>query len=437
MLAAIRQEEAGLMRKRLNLISLLFITIILALLAVLCIACAASATASRAVEKKGSTIFEKKRSIPVEEKDSELAEEKEGEAVADRDNKSAEEKGSTPTKEKGGKPAAEKDSSKTNGAEGELIQTPPRIEDLYEKAVLAGPPGKLKLELIAFAYGSLTNINNKNSPEHSIKVLGKFPYLVCAGPGKLSPEARAVAEAIKGQVKIFGYVNMGEKPLISLNQLKKEIEDIAGSGWYGVFIDQFGYDFGETRARQNAIVDFAHAKGLKCFVNAWFIDEALGNNVDPRANPRGEPSHLKEGDWYLLESFLMSNSGYRGNVDEMLEKYWKAQRYQESLGIKIACLSYKRDEAPWEKALADISLSYLMALSFGFNGWWFSDRLEDDAFLYGKLPDIDWGNELIRRLYPVTHREMMAETDKYIMQFNLSGYPPVRYTVFDKSKKKE
>ena len=87
--------------------------------------------------------------------------------------------------------------------------------------------------------------------------------MVCAEPGHLNQKEILVSDAIKATVKIFGYVNMGEKPLISLSKIKKEIDNISSSGWYGVFIDQFGYDFGETRERQNAIVDYAHQKGSK------------------------------------------------------------------------------------------------------------------------------------------------------------------------------
>ncbi|MCR4443285.1 MAG: hypothetical protein QHH10_13415 [Peptococcaceae bacterium] len=311
------------------------------------------------------------------------------------------------------------------------------LEETYERAVLSGPPGKLRLSQVAFAYGDLENINNKGDTAHSIKVLERFPYLVCAEPGRLSPADKIVSDALKEKAKIFGYVYLDDRSPVSLPKVKQEIDSIAAQGWYGVFIDQFGYDFGVTRDVQNEVVEYAHGKNLKCFVNAWSIDDAFGREVDPVHNPDGRPSSLGKDDWYLMESFMMNNGGFLADCGEMMLKYRKGQYYKQTLGIKIACLTYKRKTVSWANAGSDIRRSYLLALALGFDGWWFSDRLEDEAFFYGQDPGINLGDRLLKQLEKVENNCFLAETDSFYILFNGSKYPPLRYIVYDKNRKKQ
>jgi hypothetical protein len=240
-------------------------------------------------------------------------------------------------------------------------------------------PGDLKISPFAFVYGDLSNLDDTHDPYYSIQKLKDLPYLVCAPPSALSEKSKQVTDAIKLKTKLFGYVNLGpdnpENPQSSwryadLNKVKTEIDRIVEGSWFGVFIDQFGYDFHETRQRQNEIVDYAHQKGLKCFVNAWFPDDAMGSASHAVNNPKSEPTHLKSGDYYLIESFLMSDSLYRGGIS-YLDKFLKVKKYHDNLGVNMVVLSYKRENTPWNQASADIQLSYILAQYLGYQGWWF------------------------------------------------------------------
>ncbi|PKM90416.1 MAG: hypothetical protein CVU87_02275 [Firmicutes bacterium HGW-Firmicutes-12] len=313
---------------------------------------------------------------------------------------------------------------------------PPRsLEEMYERAKPSGPPGDLSLDLFAFPYCGLSNLRNSNNPDADVQLLEKFPYLVCAEPGRLTTEEKAIANILKDKTRIFGYIYLGNKS-ISLNILKNEIDSIAEAKWYGVFIDQFGYDFNETRTRQNEIVDYVHSKGLSCFVNAWFIDDALGNEIDPEHNPTGEPSLLGKGDWYLLESFLMNNGGYT-DWEASWNKYLKGNKYKEELGVNIVALSYKPSTMSWENALLDIRKSYMIALTLGFDGWWYSDRLEDINFLFGHVPELNLGNSMLKTMHETSPNNYVAETDLYYLVFNTNTYPPIRYIIYDKNRKKD
>lgn len=306
---------------------------------------------------------------------------------------------------------------------------------------LKSPPGNLKIPLIPFVYNSLYSIEDIKDPNHAIQVLSDFQYLVCAEPGHLTTQEIQVANTLKSKVKIFGYVNMGGTPLPHLSKIQKEIDNIHAHGWYGVFIDQFGFDYGETRERQNIIVDYAHSKGLKCFANSWFVDDAFGNSVDQKHNPKGLPTALGKDDWYLIESFIVSNSGYNEDIDALLLKCKKAQLYKDKLQINIATLSYKRDAALWETSSPDITNSYLISLLMGFDGWWFTDMLESDSFKHGKPSDLDVGNSLNGVLTKFSSGHYVSKTDKYVLLFNMIDYPSLRLEAFtsdarDKNLKK-
>ncbi len=260
-------------------------------------------------------------------------------------------------------------------------------EAFKEKTTTEVPTAKnLSIPLVSFAYGNIANIKHSHSIESSVNTLLQFPFLVCTNPDHLSGEEIKVADKIKSKIKLFGYVNIGDS--ISLDEVKKEIDTLSKSSWYGVFIDQFGYDFGETRMRQNEIVDYAHEKGLKVFANAWHIDDALGDKADEIHNPQGEKTHLTKEDWFLIESFLTDNSGYREDIEAEFERYFKAVNYKKELGISIAALTYKNHHLNWENAKPEIAISYYLAISLGFDGWWYSDRLEDIEFHYGIPPTL-------------------------------------------------
>ena len=252
-------------------------------------------------------------------------------------------------------------SSQATGSES-ASPSPEPVGKVYEKpqtVTFNTWPDKVRPSLVAFVYNSLYSVRNAPDLESAIGILSGFEYLVCAQPGDLAEKERVVADAIKDTVKLFGYVNLGGSPLPSLDALKMELDAIKENGWYGVFIDQFGYDFHETRARQNELVSYAHSLGLLCFVNAWYIDDALGTKYDAVHNPDSIPPALGEDDWYLMESFYSRTDGYSQSEKDFIEKLQKAQMYKELLHMKIACLSYKRDAVSWTDAAKDMETSYL------------------------------------------------------------------------------
>lgn len=294
--------------------------------------------------------------------------------------------------------------------------------------------GANKLAPTAFMYSSLSNIDGNDDPFYSMNVLKEFPYIITMKPTDLSYNSLRVAEVIKTQTKLFGYVNLGpNNPLddesqwrmADLNKVKSEVDSIADAGWYGVFIDQFGYDWNETRERQNALVDYIHSKGLKCMANSWIPEDALDSKVDASANPNGIPSHLNSGDWYLVESFITDGDSYRGDAS-YIEKYLKIAQYKENTGINVAVLSYKRDSTDWQQASDDVKMSYILAQCLGYDGWWFGKTDNEDNLLYGKDPNIDIGTTLTKPLSHESGNLYTAEAEKYRIEYYAGVTPELK-----------
>ncbi len=316
-----------------------------------------------------------------------------------------------------------------------IVYKRPEPRTVLQKTVLPLLEDRLKLDSICFMYGYIPNIKGKNNIDYSSEVLKSFPYLIISEPGEMDEKQLSVVNNIKNDVKLFGYIHIGKiyGSMPSMNVIRNRIDNISEAGWHGVFIDLYGYDFQVTRDRQNEIVDYAHSRGLRCFVNAWFVDDVFSDKIDEKYNPDGRPTSLKKGDWYLLESFLMNNSGFRSDIENSMEKYIKAAEYKQKTGVNIAVLPYKPDAVSWKEADRLIKLSYLVALLLDYDGWWFSDRLEYNDLNYGPDPGLDIGNKLIEPLHVTDKSVYEAKTDKYIIRINTHNYPDISYEVFKES----
>ncbi len=287
------------------------------------------------------------------------------------------------------------------------------------------------LNHLSFVYCKLSNIDNKSDPFYSINVLKNLPYIVTAEPSELSYSSKMVTEAIKSNTKLFGYVNLGPNNptdakaswiMSDLNEVKSQIDNIANAKWYGVFIDQFGYDWNETRARQNEIVDYAHSKGLSVMANGWFVDDIFASIVND-SNPTGTPTHLGANDWYLIESFFTDGTSYRAD-SSYIDKYIKAMQYHQSTGIKITTLSYKVSAKSWLESSEDIRISYILAECLNYNGWWFGKSDTSDNLTYGHDPSIDLGT-FTQYLTYVSGTKYIAKTTKYTIEYYADSTPTI------------
>jgi len=184
--------------------------------------------------------------------------------------------------------------------------------------------------------------------------------------------------------RFYGYID-ATLPLITIQD---KIDKWFDMGVKGIFLDQFGYDFGLTRDRQNAILWCVHEKGpgLKAFVNAWNPDDVFSTTVGP-SNPSGASTELGADDWYLAESFAVINGDYddadtdSNNIKDFQDKANKLNTYKTTIPFQIAAIS-TYDNSAYDQNKADYS--YFAAVLNNFNAWGFGE--ENYSAISAQLP---------------------------------------------------
>jgi hypothetical protein len=166
------------------------------------------------------------------------------------------------------------------------------------KAVPAAP----KSLLIFYGWPSTINGVNRDIPK-AVSHFNQYDIVVIGG-GLESPkhmdhnQTRQIIKNAKS--KFYGYVPLGNRQQ-DMRLSDKEIADrialLKGMGAKGVLLDEFGFDFGVDRDRQNKAVIAAHGKGLKVIANAWNSDDVF------LPDAAGVKPALKPDDAYLWESY--------------------------------------------------------------------------------------------------------------------------------------
>lgn len=133
-------------------------------------------------------------------------------------------------------------------------------------------------------------------------------------------------------VKVFGYLPIGVSTLNrTTGFLKTAIDQWVTLGVDGILLDEFGFDYQVSRARQVEIVDYVHGKNLPVAVNATTYHDFVCDNVselpwggsDWRVlnfttyNPANTPLTRNATDIYLIDDFCFSATGALGYSDSV------------------------------------------------------------------------------------------------------------------------
>ncbi len=172
-------------------------------------------------------------------------------------------------------------------------------------------------------------------------------------------------------VQVFGYLPLGDTQALSIATLAEGVRRWHALGVHGIFLDEAGYDFGVTRARQNEAIDAIHGAGLRAFVNAFNPDDVLADEatpINPRGggNPLGTPSRLQRRDLLLLESFVVRN----GEVEpaaSWFERSRKAWAHRERTGVEVMTVTTTLREQPFDSALC--RMAWWATVLWGFDGF--------------------------------------------------------------------
>jgi|GEM_PF-5769165 len=100
-------------------------------------------------------------------------------------------------------------------------------------------------------------------------------------------------------------------------------------GAIGIFLDEFGFDYQNDRARQNRAIEIVHNSGKFVVANAWDPDEVFS----------GSPTSLLDAnDYYFYESHLVKD-GMLENLVIWQEKAEKLRQYRMSRAFNIMSIT--------------------------------------------------------------------------------------------------
>lgn len=170
--------------------------------------------------------------------------------------------------------------------------------------------------------------------------------------------------------EVYGYIDA----TLSLNAVQDKIDKWYVMGVKGIFLDQFGYDFGLTREKQRELIWCIHEKGtgLKAFVNAWNVDDVFGDDVHATHNPNGLETRMGPNDLYMAESFAIINGAYddsdvdSNGIKDFQDKAAKMLAYRNQFGSKMVAVT-TTDNSAFDQAKADYS--YLTAVINQLDSW--------------------------------------------------------------------
>ncbi|MEM1096217.1 MAG: YCF48-related protein [Bacteroidota bacterium] len=250
-----------------------------------------------------------------------------------------------------------------NGPHGLLIgQNSGESEDvsqLYRTDVQdfsVGPGGEAhtirpKSLLVYYAWPSV--INGATTIAEAAQTLGQYDYVVL-GEGieyAVDPNAYLVRRhPAMASTKVFGYVDVGVTTQnLPMQEILTRIAHWDGFGVAGIFLDNFGHDFGVTRERQNEALEMARRAGLPVMVNAWNPDDVFSTDLDPAYNPDGVAIDLTYRDFYFAESYQVQEGDFV-SMNTWREKADKLAAYREAIGFNIMSVTTPRADGQYDKA---------------------------------------------------------------------------------------
>lgn len=217
---------------------------------------------------------------------------------------------------------------------------------------------------------------------------------------------------------VYGYISVGGEntarvcpstrpnptPLTD-QEIQNFVDAWEAMGVAGIFFDEAGYDFGTSRARQNAAVDYVHSKGLRVFINAFHPDDIFSPSVVGTVtypsdsnlagqtsivpmNPAGLPTHLGPNDISLLESFQIILGSFR-DPRAWEDRSDKALYYKHQFGTHMATVTTAQDVSPYcgfDQSQFDYAWWSTLVYGFDYMAWGEGANFSAAGPCNGRLP---------------------------------------------------
>ena len=266
-------------------------------------------------------------------------------------------------------------------------------------------------EKVMLYYGYPNAINNSWDVNNSANIYKDYDVCIF-GDGYCLPTHEAHAETVEifrilkrisPDTRIVGYVpigvqNVGSDSNLSMDELKRRVDLWQSIGADGIFLDEYGYDYGVTRARQNEIVSYCHDRGMFVFANSWSIEYCFSDEdividwmEDFHPNPDGLRAVLNAQDYYVYEH-LFYNSYHDGDgnlhvecaepyrIDNILQYFHNVRidgkSYREVFGTKVFSLdaiptgaSLREKNEMMSLSIIGAAILNIDAIAFGDDMW--------------------------------------------------------------------
>jgi len=240
----------------------------------------------------------------------------------------------------------------------------------------AGAQGIRPKALLVY-YGYPSAINGASSLSAAAQEFARYDYVLW-GDGLEDPlhpdHSNAVAignDPAMARTHLYGYVDLGVTTRnLPMTKIKGQITRWRALGVDGIHLDNFGYDFGTSRDRQNAAVDIAHLLGLAVIANGFRPADAFSDVADPVFNPSGTPCRLGASDFYFYESHGVRLGQFEDAED------WRArsdslEAFRARLGFRILSSTSSATDDPAAYDEAGFDYAWYAALLYGHEatGW--------------------------------------------------------------------
>lgn len=326
------------------------------------------------------------------------------------------------------------------------------------------------LKKVCFYYGVPALLNDINEINEVVKIYSKYDIVVFGDEYQL--ESNEYYESTKqlirnlrelnSELEIFGYVpcaaeNGGKN--LDIDDIKLLIDKWNKLGVTGIFYDEFGYDYGNTRKRQNTLISYGKEYGLNAFVNSWRDDYVFSSepmvldwmgNFEPNPN-RIEPI-IDKNDYALYENLFWgvnANTQVGSNTESLYRayEYFNVAKdeyqmtYHKRFGTRIISLDgiYSKLEKDKKNELMSISclgsiLLNIDGVAFGNENWGSDGYFEE--FI---LPDMEVINSIekhdVRCIYDEYARGYKCNLNGYKFELTWDVNPKVETIIEDGIRK--
>lgn len=292
-------------------------------------------------------------------------------------------------------------------------------------------------------YGYPSRINGTVSVEGARQHFEAYQLVVIGDKLEQAthPDHSPTKEIISSlKTQFFGYIDLGvhtphgQVQNLPISEIERRVELWQKLGVVGILLDDFGYDFGVSRERQNQAVSLCHQAGLKVIANSWQVADCLGSEAHP-LNRRGTPPRLRASDYYLWESYQIKQGAI------VTWKNWREKAQQLAAARarhKIGVLSCTTTERADEFREAHLQYSYAAAALEGHCGFGWGEPHFGATDNQAPLRQLELPFAACYGRPQEKHQALQRFTDKGLLQLDhqrlslrLEGHLPIHRRLLD------